>query len=354
MNIRSNVQGVTVLFIAIMLVSFILYWPHSQMGYVLDDYYVIEQNPAVKSFSFEKVLNAGLFDSAHRSVDSQLNYYRPVLTASFALDKICWGLNPFAQRIVNLIVHFGNCFLVFALFNLLFKKPNRSAIAAILFCILPIQEWSVRYIVGRGDLLMLFFSLLSVICLIHFLDRSRKIWLWVSLLFFVAAVLSKESALLNVGLVFTVVLYHSKEFKRAVVLSGFFGIAAIAYYFARLEFYPIHAGAVFSLDQFFIGMKEALIYMLRYLMPWSAQQIIPSGFSIGLVWVLSCAGLLLVGISRAKESAQDWACVRFGVIWLLRCFSGDESHERTIGAGSFRAFSLLGFGRFCIADGRHD
>ena len=60
---------------AIGLASFFLYWPNPKMGYVLDDHYVIAQNPAIKNPSVFKLLSSGLFDSAHRSADSKLNYY---------------------------------------------------------------------------------------------------------------------------------------------------------------------------------------------------------------------------------------------------------------------------------------
>jgi tetratricopeptide (TPR) repeat protein len=316
---------------AIGLAVFFLYWPNPRMGYVLDDHYVIAQNPAIKNPSVFKFLSSGLFDSAHRSADSKLNYYRPVLSASFALDYQLWGLNPFAQRVVNLIIHLFNSLLVFALIYLLFKNPERAAIAAILFSILPVHEWSVRYIVGRGDLLMAFFSLSSLVSLLFFIENKIKRWLWASLGLFILALLSKEVALLNIALVFIVSMYATKDFKRAGRMTLFFGIVACAYYMLRLQVFPISTGAVIGLDDLFQGMIQGAAYTLRHIMPWSMMVLMPYSSWISFFWPVFCLALLFNGLARSNDRHGSVAAANLGISWIILGILGFIVTQRIMG-----------------------
>jgi tetratricopeptide (TPR) repeat protein len=301
------------------------------MGYVLDDHYVIAQNPVIKNPSVLKLLSSGLFDSAHRSADSKLNYYRPVLSASFALDYQLWGSNPFAQRLVNLVIHLLNSLLVFALFYVLFKNPERAAIGAILFSILPVHEWSVRYIVGRGDLLMAFFSLSSLVSLLFFIEKKINKWLWVSLGLFILALLSKEVALLNVALVFIVSMYATKDLKRSGRITVFFGIVACAYYMLRLQFSPISTGPAVGLDDFFQGMIQGSAYTLRCIMPWSMMVMMPYSSWISFFWPVFCLALLFNGLVRSNDHRDGVAAANLGISWIIVGVLGFIVTQRIIG-----------------------
>ena len=328
---HSFSQRLIFLAVAIGLACFFLYWPNPKMGYVLDDHYVIAQNPVIKNPSVFKLLSSGLFDSAHRSADSKLNYYRPVLSATFALDYQLWGSNPFTQRMVNLVIHFLNSLLVFALFYVLFKNPERAAMGAILFCILPVHEWSVRYIVGRGDLLMAFFSLSSLVGLLFFIEKKINGWLWASLGLFILALLSKELALLNVALVFIVSMCATKDFKRAGRITAFFGIAACAYYMLRLQVFPISTGPAVGLDDSLEGMIQGVVYTLRCVMPWSAMVLMPYGLWISFFWSVCCLGLLFSGLRRSKNRQEDTAAVNLGILWIIVGILGFIITQRIMG-----------------------
>ena len=316
---------------ALSLAVVFLYWPNSQMGYVLDDHYVIAQNPVIKNPSMYKILSSGLFDSAHRSADSKLNYYRPVLSATFALDYQLWRLNPFAQRVVNLFIHLFNSLLVFALFYILFKNPERAVMGAIFFSILPVHEWSVRYIVGRGDLLMAFFSLSSLVGLLFFIENKTKGWLWVSVGLFILALLSKEAALLNVALVFIVSMYATKDFKRAGKITVCFGIIACAYYLLRIQIFPISTGPVVGLEDLLQGVIQGAVYVLRCLMPWSSMVMMPYGLAIASLWMACCLGLLFCGLIQSKDKREGMAAVSFGILWIIVGVLGFVVTQRIMG-----------------------
>ena len=302
---------------ALILVSLFIYWPNSKMGYVLDDHYVIAQNPVVKHPTFVRIFGSGLFDHARRKTDSNLNYYRPFLSATFALDYQLWGMNPFAQRIVNLVIHILNTSLVFVFLYLLFRNFDRAGIGAIFFCILPIHEWSVRYLVGRGDLLLAFFTLSSLVSLIIFIRQEKKEWLWASLGLFVAALLSKEVALLNVAYIFMITFYATRQLRRTVVITAFFGIVAVGYYLLRLQTFPISASSVVDIGGLIQVAGLGVSYLLRFLMPWAAITAVPYGEMTALLWALSCLGLLIVGLRRSNVRNDGMAACVLGLFWIM-------------------------------------
>lgn len=305
-----------ILALCLVVSSLLIYWPNPRMGYVLDDHYVIARNPAVKDPSLTRILTSGLFDSAQRKTDSHLNYYRPLLTASFAADQYLFGSQPFAQRLVNLLIHVLNCVLVFGFLYLLFGNVQRAGLAAILFCILPVHEWSVRYIVGRGDLLSTLFSLGSLIALLCYIQKNIKPWLWLSTLLFVCALLSKESAILNIVYVLMTAWFIIRQGRRVVIITAFFAVIAAAYYILRSNFFPINTGAAFGLADLTGGLTAGFIYILRLWMPAFGSSVISYAPVISLIWVVSSIGLLISSLkSSSVGSGRRRECI-FGLLWV--------------------------------------
>lgn len=309
-------KSLAVLALSLVLTSLLIYFPNPKMGYVLDDHYVIDRNPAVKNPSLARVLSAGLFDAAQRETDSRLNYYRPLLTASFALDNYLWKGDPFAQRMVNIVFHVLNSMLVFGLFFLLFGNLQRAGLASIFFCILPVHEWSVRYLVGRGDLLSTFFGLLTLCAVVLFIQKNARSWLWAGAGSFVCALLSKESSLLLCAYVFMTAFYATKNLRRSLVVTAYFGLIAAAYYFLRLQLLPITTGPSLDLDSFTNGMALGISYVFRLWMPEFGLQVIPYAPVISIMWIFSSLGLLMWDLKRSPARTDSLGACWLGVFWI--------------------------------------
>ena len=52
---------------------------------------------------------------------------------------------------------------------LVWVQSSLALKACVLFCVLPTQEWVVRYVTGRGDELSALFALLSLVSLLWIL-----------------------------------------------------------------------------------------------------------------------------------------------------------------------------------------
>ena len=121
--------------------------------------------------------------------------YRPLRTASYALDYSLFGLNPTGFRAVNIALHVLNGTLVFFLFRALLREPRPALLAAILFVVHPIQTESVAYISGRRDLLFTLFYLAGFACYIRYRESDRLRYLLLAGLSYLLSLLSKEMAI---------------------------------------------------------------------------------------------------------------------------------------------------------------
>ena len=90
------------------------------------------------------------------------NYYRPLVSLSFALNWVTSGLDPTGYHLINNSLHVASALLVFLILASATQSPLGAWIGAFLFLIHPLQTEAVTYIAGRSDPLHLFFLLLSL------------------------------------------------------------------------------------------------------------------------------------------------------------------------------------------------
>ncbi|HTZ30880.1 MAG TPA: hypothetical protein VMH31_00380 [Methylomirabilota bacterium] len=183
-------------------------------GFALDDGLYIARNSAVTHFSIPAVFQA----------NKDANVFRPVTFATLALNWALGNTHPWGYHLVNLLLHALVAALLYLLLRKLFEGHGQSAwvalVAALLFAVHPIHTDAVASIVGRSELLAAGFVLAA--WLLHLNDRPI-----LSLLSFVAAVLSKESALVFVPLV--LLGDYAREKYKSVLRYGCIVAVGLAY-----------------------------------------------------------------------------------------------------------------------------
>lgn len=128
-------------------------------------------------------------------------YYRPVIFASYLLDRWLGGEQPFWFHASVIAWHVANTALVFALARRLFEGLNLAAAgAALLFAIHPAHVESVAWMAGRSDVIACAFLLASV--LLFQRPGVRSAWLAGAAM--LASVLAKEPVMLA-GVLFPLV-----------------------------------------------------------------------------------------------------------------------------------------------------
>jgi Flp pilus assembly protein TadD len=122
--------------------------------------------------------------------------YAPLHLLSYMLDYSLWGLDPRGFVAGNILLHGGNCLLLYALFRTLTLGPLPALFGALVFAVHPVQVESVAWISQRKNLLALFFSLGTLFLYVQGErgGRSSRLCRGLALLAFVLALLAKSVA----------------------------------------------------------------------------------------------------------------------------------------------------------------
>jgi hypothetical protein len=130
-------------------------------------------------------------------------YYRPLVTASFALDHALFDLAPWGYHLTNLLLHFSNALLVLILVRRLYPAGGRlgALAAALLFATHPVHPNAVGWVAARSDMLVGLGTLGMLVAYQAAWNSGRRIPLVAGVGLFALAILSKESGVVALALV---------------------------------------------------------------------------------------------------------------------------------------------------------
>jgi tetratricopeptide (TPR) repeat protein len=214
----------------VLLVTALAYGPSFGNGVTNwdDDAYVLG-NPWIGQHSWAAVVS--MFQTTFKA------NYHPLTMLSLWLDGAIGGGNVVVHHVVNGALHLANTALA-AIFTLrLTRRRGLALVVALLFGLHPIHVESVAWISERKDVLYAFFYLASLLaylrCVRSVADRrsSPVAWYIVSLLLFVASLLSKGTAVtLAPTLLLVDILLERRVFSFRVLLEKlpFFAIALVS------------------------------------------------------------------------------------------------------------------------------
>ena len=175
--------------------------------FLWDDELLIVHNPAIKHISniphfFTMHFFAGSFDESQ--------FYRPLVSIFNTLQYSVTGLKPWSWHAVNFLLHALCSLLCFFLLKDVIELEEKPAFfGAVLFAVHPVHSESVSFISGRTDILVMIFMLGSI--LLYY--SRKKFSLTASAIFFTAAVLCKELALVLPAVFLGLDYYREKEFN---------------------------------------------------------------------------------------------------------------------------------------------
>jgi tetratricopeptide (TPR) repeat protein len=196
----------------VVLLALLPYLNALQAGFTLDDGPVIRGNVSVTDgIDIGRIFAAPLFG----------RLYRPFTVLTYAADEAVAPLQPWIFHGTNVFLHVVVSVLVFILAEQLFRSAAVALPAAALFAVHPIHTEAVTSIVGRAELLAALFGLLAIVAAVAAESHTRRplqVALRVgSVMSFLLAVLSKESAATLLPLVFYArIVTRGDEFWRGV------------------------------------------------------------------------------------------------------------------------------------------
>lgn len=297
--------------------------------FLYDDIGMIEENAFL-----EDPANLGRVVTGQTLADPQvLNGRRPVVLASYFLDRALHGLEPAGWRVTSLLLHLG-CVALWM--GLLFRLTGRgflSVAAGVLFGLHPVVSEVVHAPGFRADALCLFFALASM----HGFLLARR-WPVAGRLAGAAglalALLSKETALAMPILLAALMVLFPRAFPedrrfRLATLAVCVGLAAG--FFALWTALPTHlqaAGGAWNGESLRFpetawSAPALWTRTLRLLLvPWPLNvtpgfepvaSAVSIRFVLGLGWLAACGW----GAWRVRRAAPELA---MGLLWMLGFF----------------------------------
>ena len=213
-------------FVFCLVLVFLIYGRTLGGDFVFDDRYVAESSHIFLLNNLPQIIT-----SPYWSTESGL--YRPVTVISYAFNYSLFGAEPWSFHFLNLIFYAWSCYLIFLLVEQFFKKRMLAMLSAVLFLVLTIHSEAVANIIGRAEILALFFSLLFFLEIARPKTRPALAGLWLIL-----ALGSKEigSAALPLGLMLITFKDKDSENIKTEYKSFFTSVLmGLIYFGARLQ-----------------------------------------------------------------------------------------------------------------------
>ena len=307
-------------YILIILVGFLVYFPALFFNFTyLDDNILIMDNYNFLH-KFSNIFTA-FKQHAFFMTSGPDAYYRPLLTASFALDAQLGPFSFFRYHLTNIVIHLLSVCLVFLFFVKLKYNKNLSLFFSLVFAVHPILTQAVAWIPGRNDSLLAIFVLLSFIFFLDFLEKRKFKYFFWHLVFFLVALFTKESAIvLPILAILYFLIFQRTKFPfsgKYKLIFGWIGIFLTWFFFRQSALSG--AGAlkmnILEMGQSILsGLPATVQYLGKIIFPFNLS-VVPlikdTTFIYGIIAII----LLIIALLISKQ--KRLGIIVFGLIWFL-------------------------------------
>ncbi|MGH9351744.1 MAG: tetratricopeptide repeat protein, partial [Terriglobia bacterium] len=166
-------------------------------GFVYDDDLQVLQNPYVRDLGHLKQIFTTTVWSFQGGAQGITNYYRPVMTLTYAFCHTLFGFRAAGFHLVSIVMNAAVVCLVFVVARRVFQDRALAFLAATLFALHPVHTEAVDWIAAVTDLEAAFFFLLAFWFFLSLRGATGKRWAVLQaamLASYALALLSKESA----------------------------------------------------------------------------------------------------------------------------------------------------------------
>ncbi len=214
-GLKSALQKVSVdnwFRIIIVALTFLLYYNCTFNYYSLDDHYISASNPALaKGISGIPEIFTSLY-----ARESGMSYgYRALVRASYALEyqfTLNSPYRPYISHLINVLLYMIGLILLYNILRRLFRNysPWFPFLTVVLFLAHPLHTEVVASLKNRDIILVFIFSFLAIRQFLNWADYNKSKHLYLGLLYFALALISKETAIAQLA-VFPLVLYFYSD-----------------------------------------------------------------------------------------------------------------------------------------------
>jgi tetratricopeptide (TPR) repeat protein len=210
-----------ILGLIIFIFTFAIYANSIRNNYAFDDDVICLKNKYVQNGlgNLKEIFTKGFtyaFDG------NNTGSYRPITLLSTALEIHFYGNKPHRHHFINVLLFSLSCVVLYLLLRKLFNNYNYilPLIITLIYAAHPIHTEVVANIKSRDEILVFFFFVLSMFLFIEYIDKNNIAYLFISLIFYFLALLSKENAM-SFFLIYPLILHFFRKtnFKKIFVLS---------------------------------------------------------------------------------------------------------------------------------------
>lgn len=229
MTINLNTLKDTKIYFFITLLTFVIYGNSINNEYAIDDNIVVDGNVMVANGlkAIPKIFKT------RYATGKQEYEYRPIVTASFAVEKQFFSKLPASQTIkekkrkdkltqanishfINVLLYALTCILLYKLLLTIFKEYNilLPLLATLLFLVHPLHTEVVSNIKSRDELFVLLGIILALTWFIKFAELNQYKYLVFAFIAILFALYSKRNAIMIFGLAPIVLYYVKADYKK--------------------------------------------------------------------------------------------------------------------------------------------
>lgn len=202
--------------IAIIFASLIAYFSSLNYGFSQDDFIHLYSSSASSISAF---LN--FFNPFFRYPD--IFFYRPLSTqVYFFINTTLFALNPLPFHIEGLILHSINSVIFYSLIKKIWQNSKIAFTSATFYAVSAVHFLSLYYISAFQEIARIFFILLFLLIFLNYLESKKKRLYLLSIAFFIASLLSKETSLVAPLLLFPLIILKQKEQPIFLILKSTF------------------------------------------------------------------------------------------------------------------------------------
>lgn len=214
--------------------SFLVYANTLKYGYVLDDYAAILENKStMKGWGAIGEIFKTSYRYGYIFVADDL--YRPLTKSVFAIQWALSPNNPFLCHLTNVVVFMLTCVFSYRfLVDILKGDKSIAFVVSILFASMPIHTEVVSNIKSLDELMGMMFGVLAMHSFYRYASLNSTLQLIKGSIFFLLAMLSKESSITLLA-VFPLVVYFfsEKNIKELFAPAGAATVAAVLFLMMR-------------------------------------------------------------------------------------------------------------------------
>lgn len=292
--------------VVLLLVTVLAYHGVIRNGFVWDDTHTIVNNPSLDSLrSAPRWFTEPETGSALQAVN-----YRPVLTASFAVDVALWGRRPAGSHAANLAIHLVVSFLAYVLAWRVWRHRWSAFAVAAIVALHPINAEAVNYVSARSSLLSTAFVLAAIAMSKASDGRAGLGRTAVALLFGMLALGAKESLVILPMLIIVWDRLTSEpehpwreSFRHSLPWWGL--VAAFMVLRTAVLAGSPPAGAIGD------GVAQPILFAFKVFLTSLGSWVVPIGSAVDHGWAWTIAptegALLIAGlIAAAASTAALW------------------------------------------------